>query len=217
MTRRREVVLTGATPQGEPVVLRPLRRGDRREFLALRSRNASWLSPWDPTAPPGGRPRRDLGRDFSGYVRALAREAGAGTGLSLVIVVGGEIVGMVSASGIVEGALRSCSLGYWVGREVAGRWVAPTAVAMLGDHLMDPRGRALHRIQVEIIPDNAASLAVVAKLGMRDEGTRRSYLHIGGSWRDHRSFAVVAEEVGRGGLTARLSHEYQQSQTRHTE
>lgn len=217
MTRRREPVLTGATPQGEPVLLRPLRRGDRRAFLDLRSRNAAWLSPWDPTVPPGGRPRRNLGRDFPGYVRGLTREARAGTGLSLVIVVGDEIVGMVAASSIVEGALRSGSLGYWVGREVAGRWIAPTAVAMLGDHLMDPDGRALHRIQVEIIPDNTASLAVATKLGMREEGTRRSYLHIGGSWRDHRSFAVVAEEVGRGGLMARLSHEYQQSHPRHTE
>lgn len=214
---RRPVVLTGTTPRGEPVTLRPLRRGDRRDFVDLRLRNASWLSPWDPTVPPGGRPRRDLGRDFPGYARGLAREAKAGTGLSLVIVVEDEIVGMVSASSIVEGALRSGSVGYWVGREVAGRWIAPTALAMLGDHLMDPKGRALHRIQVEIIPENAASLAVVAKLGMREEGTKRSYLHIGGSWRDHRSFAVVAEEVGVGGLMARLSHHYQQSQTRHTE
>lgn len=214
---RRPVVLTGTTPQGEPVTLRPLRRADRRDFLDLRSRNASWLAPWDPTTPPGGRPRRDLGRDFPGYVRALAREATEGSGLSLVIVVEDEIVGMVAASGIVEGALRSGSIGYWIGREVAGRWIAPTAVAMLGDHLMDPKGRALHRIQVEIIPDNAASLAVAAKLSMREEGTKRAYLHIGGSWRDHRSFAVVAEEVGVGGLAARLSHQYQQSQTRHTE
>ncbi|WP_338750202.1 GNAT family N-acetyltransferase [Janibacter alittae] len=214
---RRSVVLTGTTPPGEQVTLRPLRRGDRRDFVDLRSRNALWLAPWDPTVPPGGRPRRDLGRDFPGYVRGLAREARAGTGLSLAILVEGELVGMVAASSIVEGALRSGSIGYWVGREVAGRWIAPTAVAMLGDHLMDPTGRALHRIQVEIVPENSASLAVVAKLGMREEGTKRAYLHIGGRWRDHRSFAVVAEEVGVGGLAARLSHRYQQSQARHTE
>lgn len=217
MSRRREVVLTGATPQGLPVVLRPLRRGDRRDFLDLRSRNASWLSPWDPSVPPGGRPRRDISRDFAGYVRGMAREARAGSGLSLVIVVEDEIVGMVSASSIVEGALRSCSIGYWIGREVAGRWIAPTAVALLGDHLMDPNGRALHRIQLEIIPDNTPSLAVADKLGLRDEGLKRSYLHIGGRWRDHRSFAVVSDEVGPGGLMGRLSHKHQQSHPRHTE
>lgn len=216
MTRHRPVVLTGTTPLGEAVTLRPLRRGDHREFRDLRVRNARWLGRWDPTVPPGGEPRRDIGRDFSGYVRSLAAEARSGRGVSLAIVVDGAIVGLVSASAIVEGAARSASIGYWVGEEVAGRRIAPTAVAMLADHLMDPNGRALHRIQIEIVPDNAASLAVVRQLGLREEGTKRAYLHIGGRWRDHRSFAVVAEEVGPGGLRARLSHQQQPPRPRHT-
>ena len=217
MTRHRPVVLTGTTPVGEAVTLRPLRRGDRREFHDLRVRNTRWLRRWDPTVPPGGGPRRDIGTDFTGYVRALRAEARSGCGLSLAIVVDETIVGLVSASNIVEGAARSASIGYWVGEEVAGRRIAPTAVAMLADHLMDPKGRALHRIQIEIVPDNAPSLAVVARLGLREEGTKRAYLHIGGRWRDHRSFAVVAEEVGPGGLRARLSQQQQQSRPRHTE
>lgn len=217
MSGPRRTVLTGVTPRGEPVTLRPVRRGDRREFLALRARNAAWLGRWDPTVPPGGAPRRDIGRNFAGYARALAAEARSGRGLSLAIVVDDSIVGLVSASGITEGALRSCSIGYWVAEEVAGRWIAPTAVAILGDHLLDPNGRALHRIQIEIVPDNVPSLAVVRKLGLRDEGVRQAYLHIGGRWRDHRSFAVVAEEIGPGGLATRLSHAHQQSRPRHTE
>lgn len=211
------VVLTGTTPSGEALTLRPLRRGDRDAFIALRTRNADWLSPWDPTVPPGGAPRRDIAADFRSYVRALDAEARSGSGMSLAIVVDGRIVGLVAASSIVEGALRSGSIGYWVGREVAGRGIAPTAVAMLADHLMDPGGRALHRIQLEIRENNAPSLAVAAKLGLRDEGVKRAYLHIDGDWRDHRSFAVVSEEVGPGGLVERLSHQQHQSRSRHTE
>lgn len=211
------VVLTGTTPSGEALTLRPLRRGDRDAFIALRTRNADWLSPWDPTVPPGGAPRRDIAADFRSYVRALDAEARSGSGMSLAIVVDGRIVGLVAASSIVEGALRSGSIGYWVGREVAGRGIAPTAVAMLADHLMDPGGRALHRIQLEIRENNVPSLAVAAKLGLRDEGVKRAYLHIDGGWRDHRSFAVVSEEVGPGGLVERLSHQQHQSRSRHTE
>ncbi len=217
MRRSPVTVLVGTTPQGEPVTLRPLRRGDRAAFLALRARNVAWLGPWDPSTPPGGTPRRDIGADFRGYVRALEAEARTGDGLAVVVVVEQLIVGMVNASSIVEGALRSCSMGYWVDRGVAGRWIAPTAVAMLADHPMDPKRRALHRVQVEIVPDNTASLAVVAKLGMREEGLKRSYLHIGGAWRDHRSFAVVTEDLGPGGLMTRLSQEHQRSHARHTE
>ena len=217
MRRSRETVLRGTTPGGEDILLRPLRRGDRAEFLALRARNAGWLRPWDPTIPPGGTPRRDIAADFSGYVRALADEARAGSGLTLAVVLDGAIVGLVAASSIIEGALRSASIGYWVGRDVAGRGIAPTAVAVLADHLMDPGGRALHRVQLEVRPENTRSLALARKLGMRDEGIKRAYLHIDGDWRDHRSFAVVAEDVGPGGLRARLSHQQHQSRARHTE
>lgn len=217
MRRSRAVVLTGVTPQGESLTLRPLRRGDRAAFLDLRARNVSWLRPWDPSVPPGGVRHRDIGADFPGYVRALTAEFRAGRGLTLAVAVDGAIVGLVSASSIVEGSLRSCSIGYWIGREVAGRWIAPTAVAMLADHLMDPKGRGLHRVQIDVVPDNAASLAVVGKLGLREEGLRRAYLHIGGAWRDHRSFAVVSEDLGPGGLMARVSHEHQQSRARHTD
>lgn len=217
MRRRRGVALTGATVHGEGISLRPLVRGDRDEFIALRRRNADWLTPWDPTTPPGGVPRRDIAADFRGYVRALDAEARSGTGLTLAIVVDSAIVGLVAASSIVEGALCSASIGYWVGRHVAGRGIAPTAVAMLADHLMDPQGRALHRVQLEIRPDNAPSLAVATKLGLREEGLRRAYLHIDGAWRDHRSFAVVTDELGPGGLRARLSHQHQASRARHTD
>ena len=56
-------------------------------------------------------------------------------------------------------------------------------------------------MEVNIRPENEASLRVVQKLGLREEGLRRAYLHVDGAWRDHRSFAVTAEEVPEGLLT----------------
>ena len=72
----------------------------------------------------------------------------------------------------------------------------PTAVALVVDHAFTEVG--LHRIEVNIRPENAASLRVVEKLGFRDEGVRPGLLHIAGAWRDHRSFALTAEEVPDG-------------------
>ena len=60
----------------------------------------------------------------------------------------------------------------------------------------------LHRIEINIRPENTPSLRVVEKLGFRDEGRRPRYLHIDGDWRDHQSFALNAEDVP-GGLMAR--------------
>jgi [ribosomal protein S5]-alanine N-acetyltransferase len=56
-------------------------------------------------------------------------------------------------------------------------------------------------MEINIRPENAASLRVVEKLGFRDEGLRPRYLHINGAWADHRSFALTTEEVPEGLLT----------------
>ena len=50
----------------------------------------------------------------------------------------------------------------------------------------------------------AASRRVVEKLGFREEGLRRRYLHIDGAWRDHLCYALTAEEA-RGGVLTRWS------------
>ena len=76
----------------------------------------------------------------------------------------------------------------------------PTAVALATDHCFEAVG--LHRVEINIRPENAASLRVVEKLGFRYEGIRERYLHIDGHWRDHATYALCAEEVP-GGLLAR--------------
>ena len=96
----------------------------------------------------------------------------------------------------------SVSAGYWVDEDVAGRGITPTALALAGDYAFDVLG--LHRVEVNIRPENANSIAVVRKLGFRDEGIRLAYLHIDGAWRDHRSFALTAEDLGGRPLLSRL-------------
>ena len=179
------------TLEADGVLLRLLRLRDRAEWQAVRARNVDWLRPWEATSPT---PSRPLG--FAEYVTETRRQARRGEGLTFVIEVGGEIVGQLSVSSIVYGSARSASIGYWVSRHVAGRGIVPTAVALAVDYCFTVLG--LHRVEINIRPENAASLRVVEKLGLRDEGVRRRYLHIDGDWRDHRTFAVLAEEVPEG-------------------
>ena len=125
------------------------------------------------------------------------------------------------------GSFRSCYVGYWVSRAVAGQMVIPTALALAGDHVLGTVG--LHRIEVNIRPENTASLAVVRKLGFRYEGRRPHYLHIAGEWRDHLSYALTVEDLAGETLMERLvrltasgpqtreTQSSQQSLARHTE
>lgn len=180
------------------VVLRPLRvRADRAEFLRLRERNTAWTRPWDSTSPNGPRVVT-----YGELVREHNLEARRGQMLPFAIELDGTLAGQMHLFGITRGALLSGSAGYWVGQSFAGRGVAPCALAMLIDHAFGACG--LHRVEVNIRPDNPRSLRVVGKLGLRDEGVRQRYLHIDGTWQDHRSFAITVEELAGGSMLSRL-------------
>lgn len=179
------------------VRLRPLRRSDQRTWMALRAQNSVWLAPWDATSPV---PVRGLRPSFGEFVRSLSSQARSGGSLPFAVDYEGLLVGQLTVTGIMQGSLRSGSIGYWVSQHVAGRGITPTAVALATDHCFEVLG--LHRVEVNIRPENAPSLRVVAKLGFRDEGLRERYLHIGDEWCDHRSFALTTEDVP-GGLLNR--------------
>ena len=123
--------------------------------------------------------------------------------LPFTVEYGGRLVGQVSVSGVVHGSIRSASVGYWVDAAFAGRGIVPTAVALVVDHCFAAVG--LHRIQVDIRPENAASLRVAAKLGLRQEGYFERFLDIDGAWRDHVIFAVTVEELAGRPLLSRLA------------
>jgi len=178
------------------VGLRPLRQRDSREWRSVRARNADWLRPWEATSPE---PELDAPPTYAAMVRRLRTEARDGRTMPFVVTFGGDLVGQLTVGGISWGSLRSAHVGYWVDRRVAGRGIMPTAVAMATDHCF---ATGLHRIEVNIRPENVASRRVVEKLGFRPEGLRPRYLHIDGDWRDHLSFALTADEVP-GGLVAR--------------
>jgi ribosomal-protein-alanine N-acetyltransferase len=178
------------------VTLRPMRRRDARRWRAVRAANADWLAPWEATNPdPAG-----IAPTYGGMIRSFNREARAGRMLPFAVDLDGGLVGQLTVSGLTGGSLRSGQVGYWVDRRVAGRGVIPSAVAMSVDHCFFTLG--MHRMEVNIRPENRASLRVVEKLGFRPEGLRKRYLHIDGAWRDHLTFALTVEDIP-GGLLPR--------------
>ena len=52
----------------------------------------------------------------------------------------------------------------------------------------------LHRIEAACLPSNAASIALLEKVGFTREGYARCYLCINGYWQDHLLFAMVDED-----------------------
>jgi ribosomal-protein-alanine N-acetyltransferase len=200
-------MMLGSTP-GWPavladgtVVLRPYRRGDARGWSEVRCANQAWLAPWE-SAPPG--PWRELNSPGSYlYVyRDMKRAARAGESMPFAVCLGDRLVGHLNLGSIVRRAFGSAYVGYWVDSRVAGRGVIPTALALAVDHAFGPGG--LHRVEINIRPENAPSRRVVEKLGFREEAYHPRYMHIDGAWRDHIGYAMTSEEVvAEGGLLAR--------------
>lgn len=172
------------------LLLRELRRRDAREWREVRSRNAAWLGPWEATVPPGS---GELVPTFGQMVARFRSEARQGRTIAWAMELDGRLVGQLTLGGITLGSLRAATIGYWIDSRVAGRGLTPMAVAMATDHCFSTMG--LHRIEIVIRPENAASLRVVQKLGFRYEGLRPAFLHIDGAWRDHEVYALHAEEA----------------------
>jgi ribosomal-protein-alanine N-acetyltransferase len=166
---------------------------DAKIIEALVFSNRAWLKPWEATNPEAPQ-----SFDFKGMTRSLLRQYDQQIGVPFVIEVDGEVVGQLNVANILYGAVSSAVIGYWLVPAVAGRGVAPTAVALATDYLM--KQMHLHRVEINIVPENQKSLRVVEKLGFRHEGLKRNYIHINGSWRDHFVFALTTEDLTEGVL-----------------
>lgn len=188
-----------------PVMLRPYKRGDAAQWSAVRRANQSWLAPWEPSAI-GPWTELNSPAAYRLFYRDLRRSAREGHAMPFAIVLrepGGErYAGHISLGNITRRAFGSAYAGYWVDSAVAGRGIMPTALALVTDHAFGPGG--LHRVEVNVRPENRASRRVVEKLGFREEAYHPRYMFIDGAWRDHIGYALTAEDVAPdGGLLAR--------------
>lgn len=103
-----------------------------------------------------------------------------------------QIVGVFNVSQIVRGAFRSAYLGYQVFAPFAGQRYMTAAMRLVLRYVFNTL--ELHRIEANIQPGNAASIALVARAGFSREGYSRRYLKVGGRWRDHERWALLVED-----------------------
>jgi ribosomal-protein-alanine N-acetyltransferase len=107
-----------------------------------------------------------------------------------VVVAGTEaLIGFVR---IGLGTHRSGELGYAIRKDHWHRGYATEAAGVMVDFAFTRLG--LHRIFAATGPDNAASRAVLERLGFRYEGRMRDHVFTNGAWRDSLIYAVLDHE-----------------------
>jgi ribosomal-protein-alanine N-acetyltransferase len=175
------------------ILLRAFTYSDRAQWRRVRADNRQWLMKWEATTPkiPGGSiqllsDNSSLNVSFGRMVRGNKREAKAGRSFAFGIFKGANLIGQINLSGVIYGALRGGHIGYWIDQSFSNRGYMTSAVNMVTDFAFSEL--ALHRIEINIRPENEPSIRVAQKCGYKFEGLRPNYLHIDGAWRDHHCF-----------------------------
>ncbi|KXB79738.1 acetyltransferase, GNAT family [Varibaculum cambriense] len=172
---------------------------DHRRAAQVRADNQRWLAPWEASVAPGY-PPEDM--ELEAFIRRSARLVRQRRYYPFAVYADDQLVGQVTIGDIALGASHSGNLGYWVAEAYSGRGVITAAVAMVLDLCLG--APYLHRVEINIRPENNVSLRVVQKLGLRFEGRKQDFYCIAGSWADHLGYAATAEEIPAGGYLAQL-------------
>lgn len=182
------------------VGLRPVRFRDGAQWSRMRLSDRQHLEPWEPGSDASWELRHALS-SWPAVCSGLRGEARRGRMLPFVIELDGKFVGQITIGNVTHGALSSAWIGYWVAKQFTGGGVATAALALGLDHAFGPV--MLHRVEATVRPENAASRAVLARAGFREEGLLKRYLDVDGGWRDHLLVAITVEEV-EGSVAAGL-------------
>ena len=167
------------------VSIRPLKSSDRDAFLQMVHESRELHRPW--AYPP---------ERVDQFDELLSRCSRDDFVCFLVIDdATGEIAGVFNISHVVRGSFQSGFLGYYGSARHAGKGLMRRGLRDVLDYAFGPL--ALHRIEANIQPGNAASIALARGAGFRLEGYSPRYLLIGGQWRDHERYALTVDERAR--------------------
>jgi ribosomal-protein-alanine N-acetyltransferase len=174
--------------RGERVYLRRPIAADAKEVIttvrASRDLHRPWVYPTDTKTAFEGYIRRNRESDFAGLL--ICRRSDD------------RIIGMANLSQIFRGNLQGAYLGFWASAEFAGHGYMTEGLELVLRYAF--KRLRLHRLEANVQPQNEKSKALIKRSGFRYEGFSPRYLKVGGKWRDHERWAIVAEEVrGRHG------------------
>jgi len=176
--------------RGGRIYLSPPRSGDEAAFLAAARSSRRLHGPW--VRPPL------TARRFREYVARYGERAQrvpatvTHAGLLVRRMEDDALAGVFNFGDIVRGALESAYLGYYAFVPHAGDGYMAEGLALALEYGF--RRLRLHRVEVNVQPANARSIALVRGAGFVREGYSRRYLKVAGRWRDHIRFALTVED-----------------------
>ncbi|HYA79170.1 MAG TPA: GNAT family protein [Candidatus Nitrosopolaris sp.] len=170
------------------VTIRPPTLRDWPAFQAAVRRSRALHHPW--VSPP------DTRKKFEAYVKRMASDSHRG--FLVVLRESGAFVGAIHLNNIIRGPLRGAFLGYYAFAPHAGKGLMGEGMRLV----LKPAFQKLklHRLEANMQPGNRASIRLARSCGFVREGFSRRYLKVGGRWRDHERWAILAENLPRASV-----------------
>jgi ribosomal-protein-alanine N-acetyltransferase len=176
----------------ERLHLKSLEKNDSNIFYDFLMRNYDFFKPWSPRYVEDYRKKETHNAKMDNMVKEYTE----GRTIKFFLFKKDDperIIGTTVLANIVRGPFLSCFLGYRVDEQENGMGYASEAIKKVVEYAFTELG--LHRIEVNIIPRNKASLRVMEKTGFTYEGTSKKYLRINGVWEDHIHFVMLNEDT----------------------
>jgi ribosomal-protein-alanine N-acetyltransferase len=167
--------------------LRPPMLQDFESWARLRTDSRAFLQPWEPIWPNDDLTRAAFKRRLRRYSEEIDRDEAYPFYVFLADRL--TLVGGLTLTNVRRGAAAMASVGYWMGAAHAGQGIMTEAVRSVSRHAFGPL--RLKRLEAACLPENAASLRLLEKVGFQREGYAREYLCINGVWRDHILHALL--------------------------
>jgi ribosomal-protein-alanine N-acetyltransferase len=168
---------------GMRVHIRPPEISDAVPYAEAVARSAEHIGAWNPV-------------EADGFHELLRRQS---SGLRTFLIIDDEtlgIAGKCNVANIVRGRFGNATLGYDSYLPFAGTGRMSEGMRLIVGRCFAsyPEGLELHRLEINVQPENNRSIALAKRLGFRHEGFSPRMLYVNGAWRDHERFALTAEE-----------------------
>jgi RimJ/RimL family protein N-acetyltransferase len=169
---------------GQLTVLREFRTADLDDYLAVAGddRVTTWMAfdSYD---------RATAEQNLAGIIRRSAQEDRPDYMLAVTRPDDDRVIGFAR---IAPSGPWGAKLGYAIGADHWGRGYATDASRVLLRFAFGTLQR--HRVTAAIGPENAASIAVVKRLGFTYEGHLRDHVFTNGDWRDSLLYSLLEPE-----------------------
>ena len=154
-------------------------------------KNQEFFSPWEASHPPGyyteEYQRQVLAAESVQHLRSQAVR------YYLFITGKSPVIGTASFSQPGCSPESCCRLGYRLDKDYTGRGFMTEALMYLIPKVFF--FYQIHRMEANVLPENAPSLRLLKRLGFIQEGTARGYAFLGGRYRDLLRYSLLSDEI----------------------